>query len=177
MYLFFFFIKLFEFFICILFGSLYNFVIDGFKVAIFNVNLCLVIGVKGGVDWMRKLVFRYRRIKEIVNGYRNNVGGRFNFFWKYWFWFFIFFSIYNFVADGFYVVVINFNILVGMRGGVDWMKKLVFRYRRIKELYNSYRNNVGGMRSMFIIVSSSSCRLLCRWLIICSRFLKYFLLF
>lgn len=47
--------------------------------------------------------------------------------------------------DGFYVVVINFNILAGMRGGVDWMKKLVFRYRRIKELYNSYRNNVGGM--------------------------------
>lgn len=27
---------------------------------------------------------------------------------------------------------------------------------------------------MFIIVSSSSCRLLCRWLIICSRFLKKF---
>lgn len=59
-----------------------------------------------------------------------------------------------------------------MRGGVDWMKKLAFRYRRIKELYNSYRNNVGGMRSMLITVSSSSCRLLCRWLTICSRPLK-----
>lgn len=59
-----------------------------------------------------------------------------------------------------------------MRGGVDWMKKLAFRYRRIKELYNSYRNNVGGMQSMLITVSSSSCRLLCRWLTICSRPLK-----
>lgn len=52
------------------------------------------------------------------------------------------------------------------------MKKLAFRYRRIKELYNSYRNNVGGMRSMLITVSSSSFRLLCRWLTICSRPLK-----
>ena len=30
-----------------------------------------------------------------------------------------------------------------MRGG-DWTKKLAYRYRRIKEIYNSYRNNVGG---------------------------------
>jgi len=29
-------------------------------------------------------------------------------------------------------------------GGVDWMRKLAFRYRRVKELYNQYRNSVGG---------------------------------
>lgn len=25
------------------------------------------------------------------------------------------------------------------------MRKLAFRYRRVKELYNTYKNNVGGM--------------------------------
>ncbi|XP_062622302.1 eyes absent homolog 1-like isoform X5 [Saccostrea cucullata] len=53
----------------------YNYATDGFKAATSNANLCLATGVKGGADWMRKLAFRYRRIKEIVNGYRNNVGG------------------------------------------------------------------------------------------------------
>ncbi|XP_048761579.1 eyes absent homolog 2-like isoform X3 [Ostrea edulis] len=53
----------------------YNFATDGFKAATSNANLCLATGVKGGADWMRKLAFRYRRIKEIANGYRNNVGG------------------------------------------------------------------------------------------------------
>jgi len=33
----------------------------------------------------------------------------------------------------------------GMRGGVDWMRKLAFRFRKIKENYNTYRNNVGGL--------------------------------
>lgn len=28
----------------------------------------------------------------------------------------------------------------GVRGGVDWMRKLAFRYRKIKEIYNSYKN-------------------------------------
>lgn len=32
-----------------------------------------------------------------------------------------------------------------MRGGVDWMRKLAFRFRKIKENYNTYRNNVGGL--------------------------------
>ena len=26
----------------------------------------------------------------------------------------------------------------GMRGGVDWMRKLAFRFRKIKENYNTY---------------------------------------
>lgn len=57
-------------------NSTYNFGIDGFFVVVISVNLCLVIGVRGGVDWMRKLVFRYRRVKEIYNIYKNNVGGK-----------------------------------------------------------------------------------------------------
>lgn len=55
--------------------SNYNFQTDGFHAAATNANLCLATGVRGGVDWMRKLAFRYRRIKEIYNSYRNNVGG------------------------------------------------------------------------------------------------------
>ncbi|XP_064607276.1 eyes absent homolog 4-like isoform X5 [Liolophura sinensis] len=55
--------------------STYNFASDGFHAAANNANLCLATGVRGGVDWMRKLAFRYRRIKEIYNSYRNNVGG------------------------------------------------------------------------------------------------------
>ena len=55
--------------------STYNFATDGFHAAATNANLCLATGVRGGVDWMRKLAFRYRRIKEIYSSYRNNVGG------------------------------------------------------------------------------------------------------
>uniref|UniRef100_T1IVV2 Eyes absent homolog n=1 Tax=Strigamia maritima TaxID=126957 RepID=T1IVV2_STRMM len=55
--------------------SNYNFQADGFQTAATNANLCLATGVRGGVDWMRKLAFRYRRIKEIYTSYRNNVGG------------------------------------------------------------------------------------------------------
>ena len=32
-----------------------------------------------------------------------------------------------------------------MRGGVDWMRKLAFRFRKIKENYSLYRNNVGAL--------------------------------
>ena len=31
------------------------------------------------------------------------------------------------------------------------MRKLAFRYRRIKELYNSYRSNVGGETLAFLV--------------------------
>ena len=41
---------------------------------------------------------------------------------------------------------LNFQFfLAGMRGGVDWMRKLAFRFRKIKENYNIYRNNVGAL--------------------------------
>ena len=32
-----------------------------------------------------------------------------------------------------------------MRGGVDWMRKLAFRFRKIKENYNLFRNDVGRL--------------------------------
>lgn len=55
--------------------SSYNFTSDGFQCASANNGICLASGVRGGVDWMRKLAFRYRKIKEIYSNYRNNVGG------------------------------------------------------------------------------------------------------
>ena len=58
--------------------SNYNFASDGFHAAANNANLCLATGVRGGVDWMRKLAFRYRKMKEIYNAYRSNVGGESN---------------------------------------------------------------------------------------------------
>lgn len=52
--------------------SNYNFASDGFHSAASNsANLCLASGVRGGVDWMRKLAFRYRKIKDTYNNYRN----------------------------------------------------------------------------------------------------------
>lgn len=56
-------------------SSTYNFSTDGFHSTAPGASLCLGTGVHGGVDWMRKLAFRYRRVKEMYNTYRNNVGG------------------------------------------------------------------------------------------------------
>ncbi|KAM9248317.1 protein phosphatase EYA2 isoform 3-T3 [Dugong dugon] len=56
--------------------STYNFSTDGFHSSAPGANLCLGSGVHGGVDWMRKLAFRYRRVKEMYNTYKNNVGGK-----------------------------------------------------------------------------------------------------
>ncbi|XP_075928162.1 protein phosphatase EYA1-like isoform X1 [Petromyzon marinus] len=56
--------------------STYDFGTDGFHAAAASsTNLCLPTGVRGGVDWMRKLAFRYRRVKEMYTSYKNNVGG------------------------------------------------------------------------------------------------------
>ncbi|KAG9474699.1 hypothetical protein GDO78_004809 [Eleutherodactylus coqui] len=55
--------------------STYNFAADGFHSSAAGANLCLGSGVHGGVDWMRKLAFRYRRVKEMYSTYKNNVGG------------------------------------------------------------------------------------------------------
>ena len=54
---------------------MYNFATDGFKAATTNASLCLATGVKGGADWMRKLAFRYRRIKELYGRCRSDAGG------------------------------------------------------------------------------------------------------
>ncbi|ODN03817.1 Eyes absent 1 [Orchesella cincta] len=55
--------------------STYDFAQDGFKAASTNGGICLATGVRGGVDWTRKLAFRYRRIKEVYNHHRTNVSG------------------------------------------------------------------------------------------------------
>lgn len=60
----------------LLFSSTYNFAADGFHSPSSGATLCLGSGVHGGVDWMRKLAFRYRRVKEVYNTYKNNIGGK-----------------------------------------------------------------------------------------------------
>ena len=48
---------------------------------------------------------------------------------------------YNFRTDGFRPNPDNAEVYMaagGMRGGVDWMRKLAFRFRKIKENYNTY---------------------------------------
>ncbi|KAM3956729.1 LOW QUALITY PROTEIN: eya transcriptional coactivator and phosphatase 2 [Aphomia sociella] len=56
-------------------------------------------------------------------------------------------SAYNFASDGFHAgAATNTGLCApGVRGGVDWMRKLAFRYRKIKDTYNNYRNSVGGL--------------------------------
>lgn len=58
-------------------------------------------------------------------------------------------STYNFLADGFNGPSSGGAAggTAGVQGGVEWMRKLAFRYRRLKEIYNSYKGNVGGERS------------------------------
>ncbi|KAM7083516.1 protein phosphatase EYA3 isoform X3 [Ciconia boyciana] len=55
--------------------SNYNFSTDGFSGSGSNTNHSSSVGVQGGVDWMRKLAFRYRRVREIYDKYKTNVGG------------------------------------------------------------------------------------------------------
>ncbi|XP_012887662.1 PREDICTED: eyes absent homolog 3 [Dipodomys ordii] len=38
---------------------------------------------------------------------------------------------------------------VGVQGGVDWMRKLAFRYRKVREIYDKHKSNVGGKESCF----------------------------
>jgi hypothetical protein len=48
---------------------------------------------------------------------------------------------YNFAGDGFHAAAAPAGLCApGVRGGVDWMRKLAFRYRKIKDTYNNYRN-------------------------------------
>ncbi len=57
--------------------SNYNFAADGFHSSTSVNNPCISSTVRGGVDWMRKLAFRYRRIKEIYNTYRTNAQSKY----------------------------------------------------------------------------------------------------
>ncbi|XP_061657636.1 eyes absent homolog 3 isoform X1 [Syngnathoides biaculeatus] len=58
-------------------------------------------------------------------------------------------SNYNFLADGFNGPSAGgaTGAATGVQGGVEWMRKLAFRYRRLKEIYNTYKGNVGGLLS------------------------------
>ncbi|XP_035285317.1 eyes absent homolog 3 [Anguilla anguilla] len=62
-------------------------------------------------------------------------------------------SNYNFMADGFSSSGGGGGggggpgSASGVQGGVEWMRKLAFRYRRLREIYNSYKSNVGGLLS------------------------------
>uniref|UniRef100_A0A4W6EIN1 Eyes absent homolog n=1 Tax=Lates calcarifer TaxID=8187 RepID=A0A4W6EIN1_LATCA len=58
-------------------------------------------------------------------------------------------SNYNFMADGFNGPSGGgaAGATTGVQGGVEWMRKLAFRYRRLKEIYNSYKGNVGSLLS------------------------------
>ncbi|XP_074832752.1 protein phosphatase EYA3 isoform X3 [Carettochelys insculpta] len=55
--------------------SNYSFSTDGFSSSGSNANHSSAVGVQGGVDWMRKLAFRYRRVREIYDKHKSNVGG------------------------------------------------------------------------------------------------------
>ena len=55
-------------------------------------------------------------------------------------------SSYNFSTDNFRLSSSNVNPAV--RGGVDWMRKLAFRYRHIKEIYNAYRSDLCSKRDL-----------------------------
>uniref|UniRef100_A0A4W3JQK1 Eyes absent homolog n=1 Tax=Callorhinchus milii TaxID=7868 RepID=A0A4W3JQK1_CALMI len=52
---------------------------------------------------------------------------------------------YNFANDGFRGSSSSLTSGGGVQGGVDWMRKLAFRYRRVKEMYNSHSSNIGGL--------------------------------
>ncbi|XP_062385286.1 eyes absent homolog 3 isoform X2 [Sardina pilchardus] len=55
--------------------SNYNFSTDGFTGPSGGGGSGNTAAVQGGVEWMRKLAFRYRRLKEIYNAYKGNAGG------------------------------------------------------------------------------------------------------
>ncbi|XP_063168331.1 eyes absent homolog 3 isoform X2 [Candoia aspera] len=57
-------------------------------------------------------------------------------------------SNYNFSTDGFSGSGSNANHgSAGVQGGVDWMRKLAFRYRKVREVYDKYKSNVVALLS------------------------------
>ncbi|KAM9320150.1 protein phosphatase EYA3 [Gastrophryne carolinensis] len=58
-------------------------------------------------------------------------------------------SNYSFTTDGFSGTTVNrnHNSGSGVQGGMDWMRKLAFRYRRVTEVYEKYKTNVGALLS------------------------------
>ncbi|KAM4046869.1 protein phosphatase EYA3 isoform 1-T1 [Anomaloglossus baeobatrachus] len=58
-------------------------------------------------------------------------------------------SNYSFTTDGFNSSTVNRNHPsgTGVQGGMDWMRKLAFRYRKVIEVYEKYKNNVSALLS------------------------------
>ncbi|XP_078538639.1 protein phosphatase EYA3 isoform X2 [Lissotriton helveticus] len=58
-------------------------------------------------------------------------------------------SNYNFSTDDFSGTGSSsgHGCTTGVPGGVDWMRKLAFRYRRVKEIYDCYKSNAAGLLS------------------------------
>ncbi|XP_075709422.1 protein phosphatase EYA3 isoform X4 [Rhinoderma darwinii] len=58
-------------------------------------------------------------------------------------------SNYSFTTDGFNGSAVNRNhpSSAGVQGGMDWMRKLAFRYRRVIEVYEKYKSNVSALLS------------------------------
>ncbi|XP_071993026.1 protein phosphatase EYA3 isoform X2 [Engystomops pustulosus] len=58
-------------------------------------------------------------------------------------------SNYSFTTDGFNGSAVNRNhpSNTGVQGGMDWMRKLAFRYRKVVEVYEKYKNNVSALLS------------------------------
>ncbi|XP_075459886.1 protein phosphatase EYA3 isoform X2 [Ascaphus truei] len=55
--------------------SNYSFATDGFNGTAGSRNHASNTGVQGGMDWMRKLAFRYRKVIEVYEKYKSNVSG------------------------------------------------------------------------------------------------------
>ncbi|KAM8975764.1 protein phosphatase EYA3 isoform 3-T3 [Pelodytes ibericus] len=58
-------------------------------------------------------------------------------------------SNYSFTTDGFNGTAGSRNHTpnAGVQGGMDWMRKLAFRYRKVIEVYEKYKSNVSGLLS------------------------------
>ncbi|KAM4700482.1 protein phosphatase EYA3 isoform 2-T2 [Discoglossus pictus] len=58
-------------------------------------------------------------------------------------------SNYSFSTDGFNGTAGSRNHTpnAGVQGGMDWMRKLAFRYRRVIEVYEKHKSNVSGLLS------------------------------
>ncbi|XP_056413271.1 eyes absent homolog 3 isoform X3 [Hyla sarda] len=56
-------------------------------------------------------------------------------------------SNYSFTTDGFNGSAVNRNhpSSTGVQGGMDWMRKLAFRYRKVIEVYEKYKSNVSAL--------------------------------
>ncbi|KRY22335.1 Eyes absent -like protein 1 [Trichinella patagoniensis] len=57
-------------------------------------------------------------------------------------------STFSLTSEGLPIPTTNaatFCLVPGVRGSIDFMRKIAFRYRRIRDLYNLYKDNVGGL--------------------------------